>query len=108
MMAGFNPRKWEIWLATVYFEDNPTQAKERPVIILDITASYVYVAIKVTSSAPRAGYPKEYVIRKWAEAGLDKHSTARCSKILRIPRSEMIHYIGTLHPVDIMGILKLV
>ena len=107
MMAGTDPQKWEIWLATVYFEDNPTQAKERPVIVIDITASYIYVAIKVTGTAPRLKYAKEYAIRNWAYAGLRKASTARCSKILRIPRSEMIHYIGTLHPVDIMEIQKI-
>ena len=97
-MAGTNPQKWEIWLATVYFDDNPTQAKNRPVIVIDVTALYIYVAIKVTGTAPRAGYPKEYAIKNWLYAGLKKPSTARCSKI---------HYIGILHPVDIMGIQKI-
>lgn len=106
-MAGTNPQKWEIWLATVYFDDNPTQAKNRPVIVIDVTALYIYVAIKVTGTAPRAGYPKEYAIKNWLYAGLKKPSTARCSKIIQIPKSEMIHYIGILHPVDIMGIQKI-
>ena len=106
MMAGTNPLRWEVWLATVYFEDDPNIAKERPVIVIDVTASDIYVAIKVTSSPPRSGDSKEYPIRNWGYAGLNKQSTARCSKILRIPRSEMIHYIGTLHPVDIMEIQR--
>ena len=107
MMAGTDPLQWEIWIAKVYFEDNPAVSKQRPVIVIDVTATYLYVTIKVTGTSPRANYSKEYAIKNWKYAGLNKESTARCSKIIRIPRSEMVHYIGTLHPVDIMGIKRI-
>nr|DAP83183.1 MAG TPA: endoribonuclease [Caudoviricetes sp.] len=43
-----SPNKWEIWLAKVKFEDNPTQVKPRPVLVIDSKRCYI-ISIKITS-----------------------------------------------------------
>lgn len=44
------------------------------------------LAVKVTGHGPRPEYDGEIRLVDWAEAGLDKPSTARCSKTLIVPR----------------------
>jgi hypothetical protein len=44
--------KGEIWLARLYFLDNPQKSKRRPVVVLDVQGQIVKVA-KITSHPPR-------------------------------------------------------
>lgn len=96
---------WEVWLAAVRFEDS-SQVKNRPVIVTSSGDIYV-LALKVTSHAPRSDWG-EYALRYWQYASLDKPSTVRIGKCLRLQKSDMVHRIGALHPLDVMSIQSII
>lgn len=98
-------KPWEVWFASVRFEDSPT-VKSRPVVVTSSGAVYV-CALKVTSHAPRNEWG-EYQLAQWQFAGLKCPSTVRISKQLRLEQRDMIHRIGTLHPIDILGIQNII
>lgn len=100
------PNRWEIWLAKVKFEDNPSVIKKRPVLIISPTVSCI-ISLKITGHSPRPSYKGEYRIKKWKEAGLDKESTIRVSKKLRLINTDFDYQIGRLQPIDIIEIQKL-
>ena len=95
--------KWDIYIAEVPFEDLPQQSKLRPVIILGESAVLVD-CLKMTGQTPRRG---EYVLQKWKEAGLHKPTTVRISKRLALEKCALRKRIGSLQPVDILEIQKL-
>ena len=101
-MGGVLVTKWDIYIAEVPFEDLP-QSKVRPVIILDESAVLVD-CLKMTSQPPRRG---EYTLQKWQEAGLHKPTTVRISKRLSLEKRAFIKRVGSLQPVDIFEIQKL-
>lgn len=100
-MGAVPLRRWDIYLADVPFEDLP-QSKLRPVIILGHEAILVD-CLKMTSQPPRPG---EYVLQKWAEAGLRKPTTVRLSKRLALDPTAFRKRIGALDLVDIFEISK--
>lgn len=100
------PNKWEVWYAKVAYEDNPEEIKERPVLVMENGACYIF-SFKITSHEPRLNFFGEYRLVKWREAGLHKPSTVRTSKRLRLIESDFVHKIGRLHPIDIIGVMNL-
>lgn len=96
-------RKWEIYLAEVPFEDMP-KSKTRPVLILEDSALFID-CLKMTSQPPRSG---EYVLKKWAEAGLDKQTVVRVQKRLVLPPEAFIKRIGVLSAIDMIELEKLI
>ncbi len=98
--------KWEVWLAKVKFEDDPTEAKLRPVLVIDLQRVY-FISLKVTTHEPRPCYYGEYPLQKWQAAGLDKPSTVRVSKRLQLIERDFVKKIGRLHPNDILAIQKM-
>lgn len=104
-MGGIcNP--WEIWIARVKFEDSD-EIKNRPVLILENGQAFI-LALKITSHCPREYCSGEYKVTNWEKSGLDRQSTVRCSKRLRLIESDLVHRIGRLHPYDIMMLQELV
>ena len=101
------PSKWEIWYAKVAYEDDPTQIKKLHFLIIDDRVCYI-LSFKITSRAPRLNFPGEYKLVKWSEAGLHKPSTVRTSKRLRMIETDFVYKIGRLHPVDILGIIRII
>lgn len=95
-------KKWDIYMADVPFEDLP-QSKVRPVLILEDTVIFID-CLKMTSHAPRAG---EYLLKRWKEAGLHKPTTVRLSKRLKLEQSAIRKRIGSLHPIDIIEIERI-
>lgn len=98
-------KPWEVWFASVRFEDSPA-VKARPVVVTSSGAVYV-CALKVTTHAPRDEWG-EYQLTQWQFAGLKYPSTVRVGKQLRLEPRDMIHRIGTLHPIDILGIQTII
>jgi mRNA-degrading endonuclease toxin of MazEF toxin-antitoxin module len=89
-MTSFRtPRRFEIWLARVYFKDKPNVVKQRPVVVIDTRESSATVA-KVTSHTPRDDFEGEVAIENWQEAGLLKPSTIRCSQVYELNYSELL------------------
>lgn len=97
-------KPWEVWFASVRFEDSP-EVKKRPVVVTSSGEIYV-LALKVTSHAPRNEWG-EYALQQWQAAGLKKPSTVRIGKRLRLEYRDMVHKIGRLHPLDIMAIQRI-
>lgn len=100
-MSTTKIRAWDVWLANVQFEDSP-ETKPRPVVITETGESFI-LALKVTSHEPRDMWG-EYQLIEWQAAGLQRQSTVRISKRLKLPETAMAHRIGTLHPVDVVAI----
>lgn len=98
-------KPWEVWFAAVRFEDS-LQIKNRPVVVTSSGDIYV-LALKVTSHAPRNEWG-EYALQHWQLAGLQKPSTVRISKRLRLQHRDMIRKIGRLHPLDIVNIQRII
>jgi len=98
-------RAWEVWLANVRFEDQPT-IKRRPVVITSAGTVFV-LGLKVTSHAPRNEWG-EYELLEWKYAGLQKPSTVRISKQLRLRHTDMVHRLGALHQIDIINIQNII
>ncbi len=94
--------KWDVYIAEVPFEDL-AEMKVRPVVILEDSVALVD-CLKLTSQTPRYG---EYVLQKWSEAGLLKPTTVRISKRLALKPDLFRKRIGSLHPIDILEIQKL-
>lgn len=99
-----NPNKWELWFADVYFEDNPTISKKRPVLVLSRTEAIV-LCNKITSHAPRLNCQGEYQLKDWKNAGLLKPSTIRLSQRFKLNIDKFIFKIGRLSSSDVLAII---
>lgn len=95
------PKKWEIWLAQVRFEDR-NEVKIRPVLVISEEIAFI-LSLKITSHSPR-NCKGEYSIHYWEWAGLNKPSTVRVSKALQLQPRDFVKKIGDLHMVDIIRV----
>ena len=100
-MTG-QPKKWEVWLAAVRYEDS-YEIKERPVVIYNNNVAII-VGLKVTSTQPREYCKGECELKYWKEANLDHCSTVRVSKHFKVSSTALRSKIGKLHPTDILRI----
>jgi len=105
MTDTIKPERWDIWYARVKFEDSD-MAKNRPVLVIDGDVGFV-LSLKITTHGPRKGYPGEYQIVQWKEAGLIAPSVIRISKLLHLPDDSMIKKIGVLQEQDRLRIFML-
>ncbi len=92
--------------AFVYFEDNPSIGKKRPVLVISPEEMFV-LSLKMTSHPPRQVYQGEYPVMRWKEAGLSKPTTVRASKVLRIRYDDIICVRGRLDEADMIHIRAL-
>lgn len=88
--------RYEIWRARVKFEESDA-IKERPVLIWNDTA--FIIAYKMTGT-DRGDNKEEFQLLHWAEAGLDKPTSIRIRKVLRLEKRDLIRKIGRLDPRD--------
>jgi hypothetical protein len=93
----------EVWVVDFPFEDDPTQSKLRPCIIMDVEILEV-LSIKVTSHESRDDY--DIPIFKWKEANLVEPSCARVSKIMTLPKKAFIRKFGTISESYFKNITK--
>ncbi len=98
-------KPWEIWWAYVVFEDDESQGKERPVLVLEDNTVYV-LSLMITSHAGRDVYG-EHEIVKWQSTGLSKPSTIRITRRLELSEDDLIRKIGDLQAIDIVLLSKL-
>ena len=92
-------KRYDIFLAGVPFDD-VEGSKVRPVLILDERV-YLISCLSITSNTSR---PEDYVIRQWKEAGLRKPSSIRILNELELEPSMLDRRIGSLQPIDIIGL----
>ena len=97
-----NFNEYDIFIARVPFEDLP-QEKIRPVLVLN-EGVYLIDCLKMTSAKTRFG---EYELKEWKKAGLDRQTTVRITKRLKLDKTKFIKKIGHLTPIDILEIQRL-
>lgn len=97
---------WDVYWADMPFEENPSQTKERPVIIIKDALVYV-LTLRVTSHAARQNDPYDYSLQFWQEAGLTKASVVRVSKLAQLQPGAIGQKIGRIHAADAIEIQKL-
>lgn len=98
-------RRWDIWFASVSFEEKPG-LKDRPVLIMSGDSGIYVLALKMTSHLKRN--EDDYLLKNWGKAGLDCETVVRISKLSQIPIGKMIHRIGRLDAADIIEIDRII
>lgn len=90
-MASY--QKGEIWLGKL-------NEKNRPLLIIGNSAAVEIdrTVLTITSQQERNQY--DVHIEYWEEAGLDKPSIVRCSKLNTVTYMDLIFKIGNLHEYD--------
>ncbi|GAA0337456.1 hypothetical protein GCM10008967_29640 [Bacillus carboniphilus] len=94
-----NGRRGEIWTVEL-------NGKRRPVVIVsndNIIAELDHLIATVSSKQVRNEF--DVVIEWWKEAGLDKPSIVRCSKLHTLHYQELLFRIGKLHENDLERVL---
>ncbi|KIP22277.1 PemK-like protein [Anoxybacillus ayderensis] len=93
-------RRGEVWFAEI-------KGKRRPVLIVsghDVVVELDRVIANITSQQTRNKY--DVVLEYWKEAGLDKPSVVRCSKINTIHYRELLFKIGNIHEHDLKRVME--
>ena len=99
-----NFRDGEVWLVRYYYEDEPSQSKVRPVVLINGQAMMLY-GYKMTSQSPRNS--QEYSITDLDSAGLSKKTVIRTSKFMEIQENALIRKLGDLSTADLTAFSKL-
>lgn len=96
----------DVWFAEFPFADDPSQSKDRPVIVLDVDdESCKVLSMKVTSSEPRSEF--EIELFDWAKIPLNHKSTADASSVRFIAKSDFRRKIGRLSDDDWQNVTDL-
>lgn len=93
----------EVWAVDFPFEDDPTQSKIRPCVIIDVDKLEV-LSIKVTTHEPRDEF--DVPIFKWQTANLPEPSYARVSKSMILSQNVFKRKFGILEDNDFRNISK--
>lgn len=89
-------KRYEIWDAEVRFEDS-SEIKIRPVMIWD---DIVFVGCYKLTGTDRGDNLDEFKIEFWQEAGLDKPTSIRITKLLVLNKNKLLRKRGELDPRD--------
>jgi mRNA interferase MazF len=92
-------KRGEIWTVEL-------NGKRRPVVIVsndNVIVELDHLIATVTSQHTRNEF--DVAIEYWEEAGLDKPSIVRCSKLNTVHYKELLFKIGKLHDHDLERVL---
>ena len=96
----------DVWFAEFPFADDPSQSKDRPVIVLDVDDDTCKVlSMKITSSPPRSEF--EIELFDWAEIPLNHKSTADASSVRFVAKDDFRRKIGRLSDDDWQNVTDL-
>lgn len=90
-------KRYEIWRGRVKFEESGEEIKERPVLLWGGQA--FLVAYKMTGT-DRGDNRDEYRVRHWKESGLEKPTSIRIRKVLKLENTDLVCKIGELDKRD--------
>lgn len=105
----------DIYSVRVEFEDDPTQAKIRPVVILyveEAESPFVALVQPITSKPPddppkyHDGFKIE--IQQWSAAGLRKPSWVKSDVILQVETKAFRRFIGHMEEEDLFRVLDVI
>ena len=104
-MGKKNFKQGDVFLVKVEYKQAGT-TKIRPVVIVsnDKAIDIDMIIAPVTGQAARNEF--DVPIIKWKEAGLEKPSVARASKIMMIHNSVLFKRIGELQSEDLENVLR--
>lgn len=89
----------QVWYANFPFEEDRTQAKDRPVLILDVNKEKVLIlAMKITSTKPRNLV--DFVLEDWSDIPLDHESTICPTQVRTIPITRLRRLAGHISEQD--------
>ena len=113
------PQQKEVWIAKFPFEEDNSQYRIRPVIILGTTLTddevevvdieeleEKYLSTKITTHECRQNDKFDTIIVKWREANLTRESVARVSKTIVLERSQLLRKIGDADESEFLNILE--
>jgi mRNA interferase MazF len=92
-------KRGEVWTVEL-------NGKRRPVVIVsndNVVVELDHLIATVTSQQVRNEF--DVVIEYWEEAGLEKPSIVRCSKLNTVHFKELLFKIGKLHEHDLERVL---
>ena len=100
----------EIYRVKVFFEDNPSEFKTRPILIIEVDPdSTLFTITEITSSQPKV--PSTYhdqfkePIINWRRTGLTEPSYVKTHKIYRIEQDKLLEFVGEVPCLDFDRIL---
>ena len=106
-MAGIG----DIYSVKIFYEDDPSQYKTRPVLVVDVEEELsLYTIAEITRTSPKN--PPTYFdqfkepIFDWRRAGLNSPSYVKTHKIHRVPEDKLLRYCGELGSNELVRILN--
>lgn len=104
------PKIGDVFLAEVKYEDKPSIAKTRPVIVIDVHDDQITVlAVSITSQGvnrpPRYFDKYKLFIEEWEKCGLNKKSYAKVNQLHIFTKKALKRYIGSLTDHDLEKVI---
>ena len=91
-------KRWDIYFAMAPHFENPNISTRHPVMIWNENTAFL-IAFKMTST-DRGNEGKEYRLQEWKAAGLDHETSIRLIMPVRIDKSQIREYVGTIQSID--------
>ena len=91
----------QVWMARFPYEDDPTQSKVRPVLVMagdDESERVSVLSMKITSTEPRDKY--DFVLDDWALIPIDHQSTICPAHVTALPLSNFKELRGIVSDSD--------
>jgi hypothetical protein len=95
--VGKTIKPFSNWWADIPF-DEIEGSKTRPVLVYDGN-KVVALCMRMTSKSPKT--KDDFVLTRWKDAGLARETVVNTSRKLKLNPSDLIEYIGELHPDDV-------
>lgn len=92
-------KKGEVWFVEL--------DKRRPVVIVsndNVVAELDHTIVTITSQNERNQF--DVTLKHWEEAGLDRPSIVRCSKLNTIHNQRLLFKVGKLHEDDFKQVIE--
>lgn len=101
----------DIYSVRVFYDDNPSQYKTRPVLVVNVEEGLsLYTIAEITRTSPKT--PPTYFdqfkepIFDWRKAGLNSPSYVKTHKIHRVPEDKLLKFCGALESNELIRILN--
>lgn len=92
-------RPKQVWYAKFPYEDDPTQSKDRPVLVLAVDRENVMVAVmKITSTPPRNSI--DFSLQDWSDIPIDHESTLCPTQVRAIKINSLRRLAGEISERD--------
>lgn len=99
----------EIYYAKIFYEDEPSKFKIRPVLVLNCRNNGDLLIVEITSK-PINNPPKyydnfKYTISNWRSLGFNRPSYVKCNKVHIIGIAQLRNKIGIMDELNYINIV---